>query len=187
MSPEVNIADSDPGSNRNRPRPACPYCGFPRCWRHGSYRRKGFHRSLVDPSRELVAVQRSVCRHPSCERTFSVLPETVLPYCRFFLDGLLSIAGERAAGKSSYWIAKHRWGLSLRVVLRAVALIGRSGMVLEQMCREAVGQVAAGFATLVTAVRERCSWPAFTRRWFHGLYPCRAGQIFNPHKTGISR
>ena len=187
MSSKDKIAGSVPGSNENRCSPACPYCGFSRCWKHGTYRRKGFHRPLADPSRALVSVQRSVCRHPLCERTFSELPEMVLPYCRFFLDGLLSIAGERADGKSSYWIAKHRWGLSLRVVLRAVALIGRAGVVLERMCREVTGCAVSGFTTLVKRARETCSWWEITRAWFRGLYPCRAGNIFNPHKTGISR
>lgn len=165
----------------------CPYCGSPRCWKHGTYRRKGFHYLAGGQTgQEPIAVPRSICRRPSCERTFSVLPDTVLPCCRFHLDGLLSIAGERTDGKSSYEIAKHQWDLSLRVVLRAVALVDRMVPILERLCREVAGGVASGFGALVTTVRETCSWCDITRALFRGLYPCRSGKILNPHKVGIS-
>jgi hypothetical protein len=90
-------------------------------------------------------------------------------------------------GKSRYRIAKFQWGLSLRVLLRAVVLIRKVIPWLEGVCREAVGSVGNGFQALVKMVREKFSWFDFTRRWFHGLYPCRAGNIFNPHNLGIKR
>jgi hypothetical protein len=111
----------------------------------------------------------------------------VLPYCRFFLGGLLSIAQDRAKGKSSYWIAKYRWGLSLRLVLRAGLLIRKATPWLTGVCREAAGSVATGFQALIQTARERFSWFDLTRRWFHGLYPCRAGNILHPHNLGIKR
>jgi hypothetical protein len=109
----------------------------------------------------------------------------MLPYCRFFLDGLLSISLDRAEGKSSYWIAKHRWGLSLRIILRAVTLILKVTCWLTGVCREAAVIVVTGFQALIQTALEKLSWFDLTRRWFHGLYPCRAGNIFNPHNLGI--
>ncbi len=187
MSPGNKIPANRSGSKENLSHPPCPYCGFLRCWKHGKYQRKWFHHPLRGPIREPVAAQRYLCRNPPCDRTFSELPEEVLPYCRFFLSGLLSIADDRTEGKSSYWIAKCRWGLSLRVVLRAVSLIRKVTPLLEGVCREAAGSVGTGFQSLVKTIREKFSWFGFTRRWFHGLYPCRAGNIFNPHELGIKR
>jgi len=187
MPPGNKIPVNVSGSKGNLVLPACPYCGFSRCWKHGKYQRKGFHRPQSEPLQELVAVQRYLCRSSPCDRTFSDLPEGVLPYCRFFLSGLLSIADDRTKGKSSYWIAKYRWGLSLRVILRAVSLIRKVIPWVEGFCREAAGSVVSGFQALVKTVREKSSWFDFTRRWFHGLYPCRAGNIFNPHNLGIKR
>lgn len=187
MSPSHKIPGNRSGSNGKDSCQTCPYCGFPRCWKHGRYRRKGFHQPGAGSPQKLVAVQRSLCRNPPCERTFSVLPEEVLPYCRFFLDGLLSIAHDLTEGKSSYGIAKFRWGLSLRVILRAVSLIRKVTPWLEGLCRETTGNIGTCFQSLVKTVREKFSWFDFTRRWFHGLYPCRAGNIFNPHNLCIKR
>jgi hypothetical protein len=58
------------------------------------------------------AMQRYLCQCPSCKRTFSVLPDDVLPYCHFYLDGLLNIIGRLATGMSCYRIAKPAGGAS---------------------------------------------------------------------------
>ena len=187
MSPKNKIPTNRLGSKEICVCPTCSYCGFPRCWKHGTYGRKWFHQLGAEPTQEPVTVQRYLCQHPSCERTFSVLPENVLPYCRFFMSDLLSIVQDRTEGKSSYRIAKYRRGLSLRVILRTVSLIRKVTPLLECICREATGSVVFGFQALVKTVRGKYSWFDFTRRWFHGLYPCRAGNIFNPHNLGIKR
>jgi hypothetical protein len=111
----------------------------------------------------------------------------VLPYCHFYLDDLLRIAEDLAAGKTCYRIAKIVWGISLRVVLRAVLLIRKATYWLEGFCREVAGSVAPGFQALVATIREKVFWRDFSRRWFHALYPCRTGNIYNPHNVGIKR
>jgi hypothetical protein len=111
----------------------------------------------------------------------------VLPYCHFHLDGLLTIARDLTAGKTCYRIAKTIWGQSLRVLGNAAVLIKKATPWLEELCREAFGSVELGFQLLIKTVREKFSWFDFTRRWFHALYPCRAGNIFNPHNSGIKR
>ena len=187
MSPGNKISVNRAGSKGNLSNPFCPFCGFPKSHKHGCYYRKGFHRPQGNALQEPVAVQRYLCRSPPCGRTFSTLPEEVLPYCRFLWGGLLSIAHDRMEGKTSYWIAKHRWGLSLRVILRAVSLVERATTWLARICREAALHAGSGLRSLVDSVRERFSWAGLARRWFHGLYPCRAGNIFNPHNLGIKR
>jgi transposase-like protein len=187
MPPTDKIAANSAVSKEKFNSPSCIYCGFPRSWKHGMYRRKGFHQRQNEPLRELVAVQRYLCRSAPCDRTFSELPDEVLPYCRFFMSGLLSIALDLTDGKSSYWIANYRWGLSLRVVLRAVSLIRKVTPWPEGLCREVTGSVSHDFQALVMAIREKVFRRDFSRRWFHAFYPCRAGNIFNPHNLGIKR
>jgi len=187
MPPKNKIAANDAVSKENYNGPSCIYCGFLRCWKHGRYFRKWFHLRGACHPHGAKSVQRYLCQCPSCKRTFSVLPENVLPYCHFHLDDLLSIAQDMTAGKSCYRIAKTVWGLSLRVLGNAAVLIKKATPLLEELCREASGSVESGFQLLIKAVREKFSWLDITRRWFHALYPCRAGNIFNPHKLGIKR
>jgi hypothetical protein len=111
----------------------------------------------------------------------------VLPYCHFYLDDFLRISRDLAAGESCYRIAKSGWGISLRVLLRAVLLIKKTTPWLEGLCREVAGSIVPGFQALVTTIREKVVWRDFSRRWFHALYPCRAGNIYNPHNVVIKR
>jgi hypothetical protein len=185
MPPGNKIAVTKAASKENFNSPSCIYCGFPRCWKHGRYWRKWIYGSgFCDPE----PIQRYRCQGPSCERTFSELPEDVLPYCHFHLDGLMRISEELASGASRYGIAKAGgWGISLRVVLRAAALIEKATLRLAGYCREVTGSVPWGFRALVTKIREQVNWRAFSSRWFHALYPRRAGTIFNPHNMDIKR
>jgi hypothetical protein len=115
------------------------------------------------------------------------LPEEVLPYCRFFLNGLSGIIHDLAEGRTAYWIAKYRWSLPLRTILRAIGLIKKVTPWLERMYQEATGTIKMGFQALTQAVRKTMPWFPFTRHWFHRFYPCRAGHIFNPHNLGINQ
>lgn len=187
MSPWNKIPANSSGSKGKHSCPRCPLCGFNRCWKHGKYRRKGFHCRPADPLQSPLDVQRYLCLAPPCGATFSELPEGVLPYCRFFLDDLIGLADALAEGWSAYWIAKHQWELSLRVILRADLLIQKATLWLESLCRETGAKIEAGFPILVDAARKPFSWFGFIRRWYHTLYPLRAGSIFNPHNLGIKR
>ncbi len=187
MAPVNKIPANSPESKENLSCPPCPYCGFLNCWKHGKYCRKGFHRPQAELLPEPVPVQRYLCRDPPCKRTFSELPEDVLPYCRFFLSDLLNLGHTLAEGWSAYWVAKHQWDISLRVILRADLLIQKATHWLEGVCREVALSVDVGLQSLVKTAREKFTWFGFTRRWFHSLYPCRAGKIFNPHNLGIKR
>jgi hypothetical protein len=163
MPPKDKIAANSAVSKEKFNSPSCIYCGFPHCWKHGTYLRKGFHQRPNEPERGLVSMQRYLCRSSLCDRTFSELPESVLPYCRFFMSGFLSIADDLTAGKSSYWIAKYKWGISLRVVLRVVSLIRKVTPWLTGLCREVAGSVAPGFYALITTIREKVFQRDFSR------------------------
>jgi len=167
--------------------PSCVYCGFSLCSKHGRYFRKWFYQTGSDLPSGPESVQRYKCRCPKCKRTFSVLPENVLPYCHFHLDSLVSISRDLIEGKSCYRIARTVWMVSLRVLLRVVELIRSVTPLLEVFCREVSGAITAGFQDLVVKICEKVCWRDFTRRWFHNVYPCRAGPIFASHNLAIKR
>jgi len=180
MPPKEKVANNGSGSNGNLSCEKCPYCGFGKCWKHGKYRRKGFRTSASEAKATELDVERRLCRNPPCGRTFSQLPDRVLPYCRFFWSGLLDIATSLASGKTCYWIAKTK-ELPLRVVLRLRTTINRASKLMISLCREVTGDVMAGFAAMAERLLEGHSWFSFTRAWYHHIYPCRVGQILNPH------
>lgn len=185
MSPEEKIAYTYSLCQHRSDPIRCPYCNFQRCWRHGNYMRKGFHSPLEQSDCILRPVQRHICRNSSCERTFSVLPRDVLPYCRFFWHDLVNMAGVLEKGTTAYSIAKYHWHVSIRVILRAQRLIRRVRRWLEELCRESGYPVSRAFATLAATARGSRNWYHFSRIWFHRLYPGRVDKILNPQNLGI--
>jgi len=163
----------------------CPYCNNNHCWKHGTYTRKGFHSQTPQNGWILRTVQRFLCRDVSCKQTFSLLPEDVLPYCRFFYSDLLSIIHQFNQGMTAYSIAHKHWKLSLRIILRIKRLIHIVYIYLEQLCREFSIRIGGSFSNMVFSLSQRLSWFRFTRIWFHHIYPCRIKKNLNPHNLGI--
>jgi len=183
MSPIEKISIPPSSSKEER---RCPYCHHPKCWKHGRYSRKGFHHLPGDCQCQIIYIARYLCRNPPCERTFSLLPEDVLPYCRFFQSGLISVADDRDAGKSAYWIAKSRWELPLSVILRVTARIKQLQPWLVQVCHETAKSIEGRFQTLTRRVENTLGWVRFTRYWYHTFYPRRTCHIPNPHNLTIN-
>ena len=120
MSPERKIQH-----DHHEPRKIyCKYCNETRCWKHGFYIRTGFYlkHSIITDTPQLI--QRYICCNPQCRHTFSILPEDVVPYCRFHWKDLMEIAVLLFRGTSAYTLA-HIWDLSLRVLCRVKALVYR--------------------------------------------------------------
>jgi transposase-like protein len=93
----------------------CPvYCLFCRqgsTRKHGVYVRKGFHARMGSTAMQ-DSVQRYRCLNRECKRaTFSILPEDVLPLCRFRWSDLVSVQHALGAGTSVYHLARHVWGV----------------------------------------------------------------------------
>jgi len=182
MSPKQKIPIRLPGRKGGT---RCPHCNFPRCWKHGHYTRKGFHRPASEPQNQTVDISRYLCLNPPCERTFSILPENVLPYCRFCLGGLTGIAEDRDAGISAYQAAK-TWRLGLSTVLRAIKLIKIVTPWLARICHGAMKSAQGGLQPLVLRAKRVLGWPGLTRYWYHAFYPLRVGHIVNPHNLAIN-
>ena len=117
--------------------PCCPFC-FALCvWRHGHYIRKSFYdRNEGSPSISCV-VQRFLCRNPRCaHQTFSVLPNGVIPYCRFLWSDLLRIHKELSNGVTPYQIAKKMFGVDRSVISRVRRLLNQLGAWAMRLYRE---------------------------------------------------
>jgi hypothetical protein len=152
---------------------ACPWYNSPRWWRHGSYTRTYFHSRTDTAISEKRRVQRYLCRASACERTFSVLPDDVVAYCRFTWSDLLDIGRSLAAGISAYRLARHVWHVGRGVITRARSLLARLAGWLGALCRE-ISDGAAGPGELegmAALAREHYGRHEFTHRWCRHLYP----------------
>lgn len=185
MSPATKIANTISKCQHILESINCPYCNNNRCWKHGHYIRKGFHSKAPENGWILRTIQRFICCEVSCKHTFSVLPDDVLPYCRFLWKDLLEISRSLYRGETAYHIARYHWNLPLRIILHTKGIITRVHQWLAQLCRQTLHAAARGFETLATTVLTMHSWFVFCRMWFHHIYPSRIGKNLNPHNLGI--
>lgn len=153
--------------------PKCPYCHSRHNWRHGVYTRKGFHGRKGQCQAIIEAVQRFLCRQPSCGHSFSVLPPEVLPYCRFFLHDALAIEQALLNGSSAYSIATYQWNIPLAVILRFKRLFVKVSSWLKQLFRETFSYAAHTTGSLIGALLRHYSWDEFGNMWFRRIYPAR--------------
>ena len=184
MSPGNKVLDFRvEGKGKKR---VCPYCAFERCWRHGRYSRKGFHRRPWQPPGLLVWVRRYRCRGPGCGRTFSVLPAGVLPYQRFFRGDFFTLAGWVLSGKGAYAIARD-WilGVGLAVIRRTAERIRQVKAWVEKVALEQGMEIYASLKKTVSGVLQDVDWPSFTCRWFHAVYPRRVFPEAAPHNSAL--
>ena len=186
MSPIPKITNTDHKCQFIKDSIKCPYCNNGSYWKHGSYTRKGFHFKVYKNGCNLRIVQRFLCREVSCKHTFSVLPEDVLPYCRFFYNDLLDIIKNLKNGATAYFLSFQEWDLSPRILCRIKNLLKKVHPWLKELLQEALYKMAEKFETLVSTVLQKYSWFVFTRMWFHHIYPSRTGKILNPHNSGLS-
>lgn len=166
--------------------PHCPYCSFFKCWRHAKSSRKGFHRGTEQPTNIIIEVIRYICRSPDCGRTFSVLPEEVLPYQRFLWSDFLEIESESLSGKSCWGIFKSlSIKASLAVIVRTLRRINQVRKWAARLCRELDKPVTTTLASMGRVLAESLGWAVFTRRFSHALYPRRLVPDVNPHNLAL--
>ncbi len=150
----------------------CPSCRHPRPIRHGHYFRKATHRTL-----QIIAVPRFRCG--PCGATHSILPENLLPICRWFLGDVLEIAASLAEGKTRYAIAT-RIGESLACIRNLNAWIGRAGDAVQVLTRGTghldplpPGPTPTTSVAMLTLARLWPSWREFTHSFSRAFYPAR--------------
>ena len=149
----------------------CTYCSSARRWKHGFYERKGFHSNLSGQPRK---IPRYLCRNPSCNRTYSVLPPDILPICRFFWSDLITLVPLFASNLSIHQIAKlhprwNRWTLS-----RLRRYLGNLNGFLDRLLREMDHyEPLFCFRDKISLVLSRWDWIEFRRMWSRFAYPTR--------------
>lgn len=156
----------------------CPNCHHPKCHRYGHYPRKGTFRSPVthQPTK-IIRVQRFFCR--PCGGTHSILPDSLLPICRWRLGDILIIAVRFAMGETAYAISKSL-GESLAGLLHLKGWIAKADAVVAALARE-MGLMDAEPPRPTTprpgealALADRFpTWRAFTHAFSRAFYPKR--------------
>jgi Domain of unknown function (DUF6431) len=150
----------------------CPFCNHPKCHRHGRYFRKATHQVTG-----LIWVQRFFCR--PCGGTHSILPDGLLPICRWHLGNLLVIVKRFSRGETAYAIARSLLE-SLASLLHLKGWLANAGALLEILARECGLLVQApprpppanAGAALTLAYRWP-TWPEFAHVFSRAFYPKR--------------
>ncbi len=131
----------------------------------------------VHQTTEIILVPRFLCG--PCGATHSILPENLLPICRWFLADVLEIAASLAQGQTLYAIAK-RIGESLACIRNLKAWIGRAGAAIlyltlgaghldsQPQCPPPTTSVS-----LLSLARFWLSWGKFTHSFSRAFYPAR--------------
>lgn len=154
----------------------CPFCHSKQCRKHGYYQRKGFHRKnncIVIP----MAIPRFRCTNPQCKRsTFSLLPQMVLRYCRFFWPCLQMIWSSIARGLTPCQIARI-WGVDRAVIVRAATLQSTLQSFVEKLHQETydgtVSHSGLALTLMVKFVILKIGFSALANRWYCHRYPRR--------------
>lgn len=152
----------------------CPGCHSDLYRKHGFYVRMGFHApncAVAIP----VKVQRYLCLNPQCRRsTFSVLPDGVLRYCRFFWSYLLAIKRALSAGSTPYRLARHVWHVGRGVIVRAADVLKRLEFWVTDLCRELTGgRTVYGLERMVRRATGILGRQELVQRWYRHRYPLR--------------
>ena len=169
------------------PRPDCPFCDYIIVWKHARYIRTGTHSKILKIPPEERTVQRYLCKSPDCGRTFPVLPENTLPYCRFDFKDFLCIHALYQKGMSTYslWKSCHLAGVSINVIVRLLKLFKKVLALVQSLFRELNGEVNEDLASMSHFLIKKYTWFGFTSRWYHALYPARLWENQNPHNLGL--
>lgn len=155
----------------------CPFCRHPNCTRHGNYSRKGTRPLGPYQTTEVILVPRFLCR--PCGATHSILPENLLPICRWFLGDVAAIAASLVQGKTLYAIAK-RIGESLACIRNLKAWIDRAGAAIlyltfgaGHMDSQPQRPTPTTSVSMLNLARLWPSWRKFTHSFSRAFYPSR--------------
>ncbi len=165
------------------PRPNCPFCDYVIVWKHTRYLRTGTHSKIPKNPPESKIVQRYLCKKPGCGRTFPVLPENTLPYCRFGFNDFLSIYAQYRKGLNAYtiWKACQLIGVSLSTIVRLLSLFKKVVPLVQKLCQALDGKIPKDLDSAIPFLVKNYTWFGFTTRWYHALYPARLWANLNPH------
>ena len=152
----------------------CTYCSSDRRWKHGSYERKGFHSKKPEFAGETRFVPRYLCRNPSCNRTYSVLPPDILPICRFFQPDIITLATLFGSNLSIYRISRFYPGWSRGIPYRFRDRLQKVNELLDRLLREMDHyEPVSCFADKLSVVLGRWDWIELRRIWSRFVYPVR--------------
>ncbi len=182
MPSAINVSDHENVCNELRPKSCC-FCGGIRIWKHGHYNRTCFYLKISINPPPNIKVQRFLCKAPACDRSFSVLPQDAVPYCRFFFKDFRQLYDYSQKGGSAYslWKSCSLPGVSLSIIGRLLCLFKKVLSHVQRLCREVDEAVSENLNGMSHFLIKTHTWFGFTTRWYHALYPARLWEIQNPH------
>ena len=178
-----NLVTNAPDCKKYLQRPNCPFCDYSIVWKHARYRRTGTHSKILKTPPVSKVVQRCLCKSPGCGRTFSVLPEDTLPYCRFGFNDFLTIYVQYQKGLNAYsiWKTCSLIGVSLRTIVRLLSLFKKVLPLMKKLYQEFEGQISKDLSSMCQLRVIKFTMFGVTTRWYHAIYPARLWEIQNPH------
>lgn len=182
MPSDINVSVSSHDCNEQRPKSCC-FCSGIRIWKHGHYLRTFFYlKTSINPPMG-KKVQRYLCKDATCDRTFSALPQDVLPYCRFFFNDFCQLYENFEKGGTAYslWQACHLMEVSLAAIQRLISLFKKVLILIHNLCRELDINLTENLDSMSHFLIKKYSWFGFNYRWYHSIYPARLWEIQNPH------
>ena len=182
MPSAINVSDPENVCNELRPKTCC-FCGGFRIWKHGYYYRTCFYLKISINPPIGKKIQRYLCKAAACDRTFSALPQDVLPYCRFFFEDFLHLYEYSQKGGSAYSLGKacNLVGVSLAIMVRLLSLFKKVLPLVQKLYRELEEKVSEDLNNMSHFLVKKYTWFGFTTRWYHALYPARLWENHNPH------
>ena len=186
MPSSINVSDLENVCNGNPPEVCC-FCGSVHIWKHGHYIRTGFYWLTEQNLPPGKSIQRYLCQSPACKRSFSELPDNILPYCRFFFDDFLVLYEKKLKGTSAYsiWKTCHLFEVSINAIRRLLCLFKRVLLFVQNLYRELRGDVTEELKGMSLPLIKENTWFGFNYRWYHAIYPARLWEIQNPHNLDL--
>ena len=153
----------------------CTNCNHPHNHKHGSYLRKGTHKSAI-----AIRILRRRCL--SCSKTFSILPQNFLPIMRWRLSTIIRVKKLLASGISVWRLA-----LVLKVSFGALLRLSRKLPLLSKVWHD-LKRSKGVFEPIESSIYMDLilslwsGWHKFTVEFSRVLYPLLHKVLATPHK-----
>jgi hypothetical protein len=114
-----------------------------------------------------------LCQNPYCSRrTFSVLPQEVMPYCRFLWPDMVKVSKAITEGKSYYYIAHNLFSTAIANCVRLGNILSCLTSWINTLCQEHDDyNHISGLKSGVNILMKHYSWTQLKHMWSRFFYP----------------
>ena len=144
---------------------ACPWCN-----NHHNFIKNGHYWRYAFTGNEKFAIQRYLCKHDQCRRSFSILPQPYLRitrYCLCTLTQIVKLVEQKAKVSQIRDYLNTTWTVAKRIIKKAREI---SGWIRTEAKTEPI------WSPTPCMHPQRC-WSNFIRDFAAKFYPKRYGKI----------